>query len=103
MHLFLSLASCGLPPGVVARVREARSGDISKTGELRITCSANRSRTQNLEEARARLAALVRAHMTPPKKRRATKPTRASKRRRLDAKKKRGAVKKGRGKVRRED
>lgn len=103
VHLFLLLETCGLPPGVVARVREARSGDVSRAGELRITCGAHRSRTQNLEEARARLVALVLAHMTPPRARRATKPTKASKRRRVDDKKKRGAVKKGRGKVRRED
>jgi ribosome-associated protein len=103
VHLFCDLTATGLHPAVVARVREARGRDISARGELRITCGTHRSRTQNLDEARARLAALFLAHLAPPKKRRATKPTRGSKERRIKKKKARSQVKAGRGRVRRDD
>jgi ribosome-associated protein len=64
---------------------------------LVVRASAQRSQRQNLEAARERMAALLRGPLTPRKVRRATKPTRGSKGRRLDAKKKRGDVKKSRG------
>ena len=51
----------------------------------------------NVEEARERLVDLIRANLHPPKPRRPTKPTRAAKERRVDDKKRRGGVKKGRG------
>lgn len=103
VHLFCELEATGLHPAVLARISEARGGDISARGELRITCGTHRSRAQNLEEARARLVALVRAHLAPPKPRRATKPTRGSKERRIQQKKARSQVKSGRGRVRGDD
>ena len=51
---------------------------------------------RNLEEARQRLASLLRTGLQVPKRRKATKPTRASKRKRLDAKRKRGDLKRSR-------
>ena len=81
------------------RVKAARRNDLNSDGELQITADVHRSRHQNEEEARSRLVAVIKAHLIPPKKRRKTKPSRAAKRRRMDAKKQRGEKKVTRGKV----
>ena len=60
---------------------------------LTITAAEHRSQRRNRAAARERLAHVLRAALTPPTPRRATKPTRASKLRRLADKKKRGEVK----------
>ena len=60
---------------------------------LTITAAEHRSQRRNRTAARERLAHVLRAALTPPTPRRATKPTRASKLRRLADKKKRGEVK----------
>jgi ribosome-associated protein len=67
-----------------------------------IVLDARRHRTQerNREDARLRLAELIRRSLETPRPRRPTRPTRASKRRRLDSKRKRGEVKRLRGPVR---
>ena len=69
-------------------------------GTLSITSSEHRSQLQNRVAARARLAALL-AHAVapPPAARRATKPTRGSRERRLESKKRRAAIKRDRGRV----
>lgn len=68
---------------------------------VRIVASEHRSQHRNRVAARERLADLLRTALAPPPpQRRATKPTRGSKQRRLDAKKQRGATKSLRGKVR---
>ena len=56
-----------------------------------------RDQGKNRDDARVRLAEVIRAAQFVPKKRVATRPTRASKERRIDAKKKRGSIKSGRG------
>ena len=68
------------------------------TGEGVLVLNAQRFRTQerNREDARERLAAFVEAGLHAPKLRVATKPTKASKRRRLDAKRERSTIKRGR-------
>lgn len=74
------------------------------SGELIIVASEHRSQRQNRVAARNRLAeALRQALLPPPPPRRATRPTRGSQRRRLEAKKQRGATKSGRGQVRDDD
>ena len=60
---------------------------------LTITAAEHRSQRRNRAAARERLAHVLRAALTPPTPRRATKPTRASKLRRLDAKRRRSEVK----------
>ena len=60
---------------------------------LTITAAEHRSQRRNRAAARERLANVLRAALTPPTPRRATKPTRASKLRRLADKKRRGEVK----------
>ena len=77
------------------RTRLLARSDRRITGDGVVVIQANRFRTQerNREDARERLAELIRAATIVPKARIATKPTRASKERRLDAKKSRGSVK----------
>ena len=69
---------------------------LTKGGEVIVHASSHRERGRNLEEARQRLAALLCSGLQMPRKRKPTKPTRASKRRRLDAKRKRGDLKRSR-------
>ncbi len=70
---------------------------------ITVTATERRSQSMNRELAFERLIERLERLNFRPKKRRPTKPTRASKRRRVDAKKRRSAIKKGRGKVGRED
>jgi len=78
--------------------------DRMVSGELIIVASEHRSQRQNRVAARNRLAeALRQALLPPPPPRRATRPTRGSQRRRLEAKKQRGATKSGRGQVHDDD
>ncbi|WP_347040495.1 alternative ribosome rescue aminoacyl-tRNA hydrolase ArfB [Brachybacterium nesterenkovii] len=60
---------------------------------LTVTASEQRSQLRNRAAARERLAALLREALVPPIPRRRTKPTRGSQRRRLEAKRQRGATK----------
>ncbi len=88
---------------VKARIRTAHPGRITTAGELLVSCEVHRSRHRNINDARERLAEIIKAALVPPRPRRATKPSRGAKKRRLEAKKRRGDVKKGRQKVRGED
>ena len=65
-------------------------------GAITVVSSRYRSQHRNREAARVRLEELVSQAVVPPKPRRATRPTRASVERRLDAKKRRSDVKKSR-------
>lgn len=93
---FDARCSPSLPEAV--RTRLLARADRRITDDGLVVIQANRFRTQerNREDARARLAELVRAATVVPKARIATRPTRASKERRLDAKKSRSVVKRGR-------
>ena len=68
-------------------------GDRLSGTILTITAAETRSQRRNRAAARERLAEVLRSALVPPVPRRATKPTRASKLRRLDAKKRRSEVK----------
>ena len=73
-------------------------------GVLSITVSEQRSQLQNRIAARARLANhLSEALAPPPPARRATRPSRGARQRRLDVKKQRGQIKAGRARVARQD
>ena len=88
---------------VKARLRVLAGHRLTDAGELLIVARSSRSQEQNRREAEDRLLDLVRRALTAPKKRHATKPTRASKERRLDAKARSRKNKRLRGKVRHED
>ena len=83
---FDAARSPNLPEAVRSRLRALAGKRLSGDGILVITAQRFRSQARNREDARARLAALIRAAATPPKLRRATRPTRAAKQRRLDEK-----------------
>lgn len=87
-------------PSVPEHLRErllSRLGSRLVDGSITIAASEHRTQLANRKAARERLAQLLReAAAPPPPKRRPTKPTRGSKERRLDAKKQRGEIKKGR-------
>lgn len=88
---------------VKARLREAYGNRINRDGALVLTSDAYRSRHRNIADVRERLAEMIRAHLLPPKRRRPTKPSRGAKKRRLESKKRRSAVKSGRKRVRHDD
>ena len=72
---------------------------ISQDGVLTIEAQRFRTQGRNRDDARVRLAELIRSATEVPELRRATRPTRASQRRRLDSKQKRGDTKKQRRSV----
>jgi ribosome-associated protein len=78
------------------RLRGLAASRLDKDGRLVVTSQATRDQSRNLEDAREKLAALVKSALTPPKKRRPTKPSRAAKARRVDDKKKRSETKQAR-------
>ena len=89
-----------LAPDVYARLKQLAGSRMTGAGEIVITARRHRTQEANREEARARLAELIaNAHIRQAKRIR-TRPSRAAKGKRLEAKKQRGAVKQGRGKVR---
>ena len=73
---------------------------LTQDGVIVITAQEHRSQSRNREEALARLLELIRQAEIRPKVRRATKPTKASKERRLASKERRSSVKSTRGKPR---
>jgi ribosome-associated protein len=69
---------------------------LTTEGELIVVSDRTRDQLKNREDAQAKLAAIVAAALHRPKKRRATKPSRGSKERRIGAKKHRAEIKRGR-------
>ena len=90
----------GLAPYAYAQLKTLAGSRMTEAGEIVITARSHRTQEANREDARARLAELIaKAHVRQAKRIR-TRPSRAAKARRVDEKKGRSAVKKGRGKVR---
>ncbi|KAB7745400.1 aminoacyl-tRNA hydrolase [Nostocoides sp. F2B08] len=89
--------SPGVPEEVRSRVLRRLSGRLTD-GVLTVVASEHRSQLANRRAARARMAQLLREAGSPPgPARRPTRPTAASRRRRLDDKRRRGRLKEGRG------
>lgn len=92
-------ASPSLPEPVRARLYRLAGSRLNQDGVLVITAQGSRSQEMNRAEALERLIALVRkAAEPPPPPRKRTRPTLASKKRRLEGKARRGGVKAMRGK-----
>ncbi|MGZ5852109.1 MAG: alternative ribosome rescue aminoacyl-tRNA hydrolase ArfB [Hyphomicrobium sp.] len=91
------LGSASLPEGVRVRLARLAGRRLSDEGILVIRADRFRTQERNREDARERLAELVLKATIVPKRRVPTKPSRASKARRRDDKKKRGRVKRLRG------
>lgn len=92
--------SPALSNAVYLRLVPLAGSRMTKDGVVVITANEYRERERNREAALARLVALVQAAAVPPRRRRATKPTKGSKERRLEGKQRRGDTKKDRGKPR---
>lgn len=88
--------SKSLPAAVRERLIALAGKRLSSAGILVIAAQRFRSQPRNREDARERLAALIREAATPPKLRRATRPSKAAKRRRVDDKRQLGARKRER-------
>jgi ribosome-associated protein len=86
--------------GTRLRIIALAGRNVDSDGRVFIVSQEQRAQSQNLELAREKLAALVKKALVRPKRRVATKPSRAQKARRLDEKKQRAQTKAGRGRVR---
>jgi len=89
--------SPSLPEPVKVRARLLAGSRLTSEGEIVLSADRFRLQTRNRDDAIERLVALLAEAAVPPKPRRATKPTFASKVRRIEAKTKRGSVKRLRG------
>ena len=96
---FEAARSPSLPDPVKARLKRLAGRRWNKEGAIVIQCDETRSQTRNREIARTRLQALIQQALVRPKHRIATRPTKGSVRRRLNAKKARGDIKSLRGKI----
>lgn len=96
VQLRFSPALSGLPYAVIDRLKALAGGKLTAEGDIMIVASEYRTQEQNRQAARARLDELLDRAFRPPRPRRATKPTRGSRQRRLESKKRRSDVKKDR-------
>ncbi|CAN7204973.1 aminoacyl-tRNA hydrolase [Bosea sp. LjRoot90] len=90
--------SASLPNDVAIRLMKLAGSRLTQDGVIVISAQEHRSQSRNREEALARLIELIRKAEVRPKVRRVTKPTKASKERRLASKERRSSVKSARGK-----
>lgn len=97
------VGTAALAAPVKERLRGIVGNAIDADGRVVVMCQVHRDQLQNLREAREKLAGLIRRALVVPKKRKATKPTRGSKERRLSEKKRTGETKAMRGRVRHDD
>ena len=96
--------SSSLPDHVKHRLKQLAGNRMNRAGEIVLVANRHRTQERNRADAKERLVALIEeAAKPPPPKRRPTKPSLGAKRRRMDSKTKRGAVKKLRGNVSRDD
>ncbi|PZU11726.1 alternative ribosome rescue aminoacyl-tRNA hydrolase ArfB [Sphingomonas sp.] len=98
-QLRLDVYALGLAPDVFARLKML-AGSRWSAGSILVTARRFRTREANREDARARLAEMVAQAHIRPERRVKTKPSKAAKARRVEAKSQRGAIKQGRAKPR---
>jgi len=97
VELRFDVRASSLPSDVKQRVMALAGKRMTSEGVLLIDSREHRTQAQNREAALARLVALVREAVPRPKRRRATKPKAAAREKRLASKKRRGEVKRLRG------
>jgi len=91
--------SAALSDELKARLRVKAAARLDAEGQIQITSQLTRNQSDNLEDAREKLAALLRSALVAPKKRRKTKPSRAKKAKRVAEKRVHAAKKQSRGRV----
>ena len=99
VHLRFDIHASSLPDFYKQRLLRLRDRRVSRDGVVVIKAQEYRTLEKNRDAALDRLRALIRSVAAVPKVRRPTKPTRASQRKRLESKTKRGRIKALRGKV----
>jgi ribosome-associated protein len=85
--------SPALPNDVAVRLMKLAGSRLTKDGVLVIIAQRHRTQERNRADARKRLVELIREAAVPPVPRRATKPSRAAKKQRLESKKRRSGIK----------
>ncbi len=95
---FDALHSPSLPDDVRVRLLRLAGHRLTKEGVVIVTARESRDQVRNRQIARERLAELIRRATLVPKKRKPTRPTRASKERRIESKKRTAATKRRRAK-----
>ena len=99
IHLRFDIAASSLPEGVKQRLLALKDRRITRDGVVVIKAWQHRSQDMNRQDALDRLQGLVASVARPPKRRVPTRPTGASKVRRIESKIRRGRLKAMRGKV----
>jgi len=99
VHLRFDVVASSLPDWLKARLLRMQDQRLTREGVIVLKAQQHRSQEMNRAEALERLARIVDDASHVPKARRATRPTRASKKRRLEGKIRRGRIKALRGKV----
>ena len=99
IHLRFDIGASSLPEGVKERLMALSDKRITAEGVLVIKAQSHRTQDLNRLDAYARLQEIVQSVALPAKTRRATRPTRASKERRLQDKSQRSVIKAGRSKT----
>ena len=99
VQLRVDVFRLGLHPEVYERLKAIAGSRMTGAGELLITARRFRTQEANRQDARARLAEMIAAAHIAPRKRKATRPSRAAKAQRVENKRQRSAVKQARGKV----
>ena len=100
VQLRYDVGRSALPPDVRDRLRALAGSRMTDDDVLVIDARTHRTQGQNREEARERLAEVVRRALVRPKRRKKTRPGKAAKERRLVTKKRRAETKQGRGRLR---
>lgn len=91
--------SASLSDEVRARLRHIARGRMTSEGVLVIDARRHRTQAQNREDARNRLAELIRQALVRPRRRQKTRPSKASVEKRIDSKKRRSETKRSRGRI----
>ncbi len=99
IHLRFDIPASSLPDFIKSKLMRRADSRISKEGVLILKAQQFRTQEMNRDDALKRLVNLIQESIRPVAPRIATRPTKASKRRRLDSKTKRGQTKSMRGKV----
>jgi ribosome-associated protein len=99
VQLRVDLFKLGLSPDAYERLKKIAGSRVTGAGELLISARRFRTQEANREDARRRLAEMIAEAHIVRAKRKATRPSRAAKAKRVEAKRNRSAVKAGRGKV----
>ena len=99
VQLRVDLFKLGLHPDAYERLKAIGGSRVTSASELIITARRYRSQDANRQDARARLAEMIATAHIVQRKRKATRPSRAAKAKRVDQKKQRSTVKRARGRV----